>query len=340
MLLSHAKALHLAPSSGLVVPLAMLAFEESPFALLPKGVHSALTFVGLLAVGKILAGALWGAVVALRAHLWGRLWAKELVQSYGKWAVVTGSTDGIGKSYAKELAKKGMNIVLISRNLEKLQKVAGEIKTQYGVETHVVQADFSSGRPIYSNISKHLKDKDIGVLVNNVGMAASASLFDGLSEDDIWAYLNVNMASVLAMTHLVLPEMLRKKKGAIVNVSSMTANFPMAYIQVYAASKAFVTSFSRALQLEFGSSGVSIQCLEPAFVVSNMTRPVEDFRTPSLFVPSSDVFAANAVATIGNSKLTTGYWSHGLQLAWWKSLPEWFILNGFKRFFESKQKLE
>lgn len=86
MLLSHAKALHLAPSSGLVVPLAMLAFEESPFALLPKGVHSVLTFVGLLAVGKILAGALWAAVVALRAHLWGRLWAKELVQSYGKWA--------------------------------------------------------------------------------------------------------------------------------------------------------------------------------------------------------------------------------------------------------------
>lgn len=75
-----------AASSGLVVPRAMLAFEESPLAPLSKDVHSVLALVGLLAVGKILAGALWGAVVALRTHVWGRLWPKKLVQTYGNWA--------------------------------------------------------------------------------------------------------------------------------------------------------------------------------------------------------------------------------------------------------------
>ncbi|XP_042855475.1 inactive hydroxysteroid dehydrogenase-like protein 1 [Penaeus japonicus] len=318
----------------------MLDLEEPlPFPL-PKAAQNVLTVVGFLVVGKILVCAVWAAVAMLRTHLWARLWDKRLPQTYGKWAVVTGSTDGIGKSYAKELAKKGMNILLVSRNMEKLQRVAGEIRSQYGVETDIAQADFADGRPIYSNIEKHLTDKDIGILVNNVGMAVHPRLYERQMEDDIWAYVNVNVASVLAMTRLVLPGMLRRKKGAIVNVSSITAHFPMAYIEVYSATKAFVSSFTRALQLEYGSSGVTIQCLEPAFVISNMTSSVEEFRTPGLFLPTSDTFAANAVATIGYSNRTTGYWTHELQLAWWKSFPEWYIMNGFKGFFESKQKIE
>nr|XP_053651154.1 inactive hydroxysteroid dehydrogenase-like protein 1 [Cherax quadricarinatus] len=78
--------------------------------------------------------------------------------------VVTGATDGIGKAYATELAKNGMNIILVSRTQEKLENVAQEIRGRYAVETEIVRADFSVGRTIYDDISKHLEGKEIGIL--------------------------------------------------------------------------------------------------------------------------------------------------------------------------------
>ncbi|XP_042859279.1 inactive hydroxysteroid dehydrogenase-like protein 1 [Penaeus japonicus] len=316
----------------------MLVLEESLLLLFPRGVLSVLALVGLLAVGKILARSLWVAVGALRTYVWARLWRKNLVQTYGKWAVVTGSTDGIGESYAKELAKKGMNILLVSRNMEKLQRVAREIRSQYGVETDIVQADFALGRAVYGNIAKGLKGKDIGILVNNVGMLVTPRLFEKLTEDDIWGYVNVNVASVLAMTRLVLPEMLRRKRGAIVNISSLAAHLPLAYFQVYAATKAFVSSFSRALQQEYQPSGLTIQCVEPGAVSTNMTSFDKDIHTPGLFTATPGSFAVSALATLGHSNRTSGYWAHGMQLAMWMSLPESFVLKSNKAMFESKDK--
>ncbi|XP_069970706.1 inactive hydroxysteroid dehydrogenase-like protein 1 [Penaeus vannamei] len=316
----------------------MSNLEERLLLLLPKGVVGVLALVGILAVGRILACSVWGVVGALRTYVWARLWAKSLPETYGKWAVVTGSTDGIGKSYAKELAKKGMNILLVSRNMEKLQRVAKEIRSKYRVQTDVVQADFALGRPIYGNIAKRLKGKDIGILVNNVGMLLAPGPFKKLTEDNIWAYVNVNVASVLAMTRLVLPEMLRRKKGAVVNVSSVASYFPMAYFQVYSASKAFVSSFSRALREECGSSGAAVQCVEPGAVSTNMTSFDKDIHTPGFFTPTADAFAGSAVATLGHAARTTGYWAHRLQLAVWRTLPERYIVSSYKARMDNKLK--
>merc|ERR1739838_746783 len=126
--------------------------------------------LGIFVAGKITVTTTWNLLVGLRAHLWSRLKKRNLKEEYGQWAVVTGSTDGIGKSYAKELAKSGMNILLISRTKEKLERVAKEIGDEFSVETEIVQADFSNGLPIYENIAKHLQNKEIGILVNNVGI--------------------------------------------------------------------------------------------------------------------------------------------------------------------------
>ncbi|KAJ8951942.1 hypothetical protein NQ318_013609 [Aromia moschata] len=89
----------------------------------------------------------------------------------GKWAVVTGATDGIGKAYAELLAKKGLKIVLISRTQSKLDDVAKEIEQKYNVETKTIAANFTNTTVIYSEIDKQLTGLDIGVLVNNVGMS-------------------------------------------------------------------------------------------------------------------------------------------------------------------------
>ncbi|XP_063609997.1 inactive hydroxysteroid dehydrogenase-like protein 1 [Penaeus indicus] len=123
-----------------------------------------LAVVGVCYAGSVAISLLWQVTNGVRVHFWSRLWKKDLVGKYGKWAVVTGSTDGIGKSYAKELASKGMNILLVSRTKAKLEQVAQEITSKYGVETDIAQADFSEGRSVYANIAEHLKGKDIGIL--------------------------------------------------------------------------------------------------------------------------------------------------------------------------------
>ncbi|XP_042209410.1 inactive hydroxysteroid dehydrogenase-like protein 1 [Homarus americanus] len=138
--------------------------------------------IGILYVVKVTTYLLHDVVTGVRTLFWSRLWDKRLVAKYGKWAVVTGSTDGIGKEYAKKLAQGGMNIILISRTMEKLKKVETEIADEYGVETEVVQADFSQGRVIYEDIGKHLQDKEIGVLVNNVGGVANLPCLLGAKE--------------------------------------------------------------------------------------------------------------------------------------------------------------
>ncbi|KAK8726952.1 hypothetical protein OTU49_010158, partial [Cherax quadricarinatus] len=141
-----------------------------------------------------------------------------------------------------------MNIVLISRTQEKLEKVAQEIRGQYEVETDIVRADFTDGRPIYDNIRKHLEGKEVGILVNNVGVVGSIPcLFKDAPEDDIWALLNVNSAAVPAMIKLVLPGMMARRKGAIVNISSMAGSFPLPLLQIYCGTK--VNNYSRTCDI-------------------------------------------------------------------------------------------
>lgn len=151
---------------------------------------------------------------------------------------VTGSTDGIGKAYAEELAKHGVNIILISRNKEKLEAVSRSISETYKVETDFIVADFSKGREPYPAIKDALKEREIGILVNNVGIFYPyPDYFTTLSEDMLWDMINVNVASANMMTYIVLPGMVERRRGAIVNVSSAACCQPTPMMTAYGASK-------------------------------------------------------------------------------------------------------
>ncbi|XP_048451386.1 17-beta-hydroxysteroid dehydrogenase type 3 isoform X4 [Rhincodon typus] len=131
-------------------------------------------------------------------------------QSLGEWAVITGGTDGIGKAFAHEFAKCGLNIVLISRTKEKLTKVADEIEQASGREVKTIQVNFIK-RDIYQHIKENLRGLEIGVLVNNVGIMQKPDPCRFLEINDIDKtiddMINVNMVSVVKMTQLVLPKM-------------------------------------------------------------------------------------------------------------------------------------
>lgn len=153
-------------------------------------------------------------------------------------ACPVGATDGIGRAYAEELASRGLNIILISRNQEKLQMVAKDIADTYKVETDVIVADFSSGRKIYDVIREALQDRDIGILVNNVGVFYPyPQYFTQVSEDTLWDIVNVNIAAATLMVHIVLPGMVERKKGAIVTISSGSCCKPTPQLAAFSASK-------------------------------------------------------------------------------------------------------
>ncbi|XP_048451385.1 17-beta-hydroxysteroid dehydrogenase type 3 isoform X3 [Rhincodon typus] len=161
-------------------------------------------------------------------------------QSLGEWAVITGGTDGIGKAFAHEFAKCGLNIVLISRTKEKLTKVADEIEQASGREVKTIQVNFIK-RDIYQHIKENLRGLEIGVLVNNVGIMQKPDPCRFLEINDIDKtiddMINVNMVSVVKMTQLVLPKMKERQKGLILNISSGAANAPCPFFGLYSSTK-------------------------------------------------------------------------------------------------------
>ncbi|KAM9440668.1 hydroxysteroid (20-beta) dehydrogenase 2 [Clarias gariepinus] len=265
----------------------------------------------------------------IKVHLVSSIWQTDL-REYGKWAVVTGATAGIGQAYAIELARRGLDVVLISRSQEKLARVAAEIESRYRRQTRVIQADFTEGHSIYPAIEEQLKDLEIGILVNNVGMNYAGMLVNFLDIPDpekrITEVINCNILSVTQMSRLVLPQMIERAKGLIINISSEASSNPQPMLTVYSATKIFVTYFSRCLHAEYQPRGIIVQCVIPFLVSTNMTYNVK----VSPLVKSSASFAREALNTVGYSSFTSGCMTHALQHLALKILfPGWLRLSPF-----------
>ncbi|KAK2164026.1 hypothetical protein LSH36_70g05033 [Paralvinella palmiformis] len=219
--------------------------------------------------------------------------------------LVTGATDGIGKGYAHELARKGINVLLISRSPEKLIDVAKEIEKKYGVKTKSLAYDFSDDDSIYQSIKRGVTGLDIGILVNNVGMS--------------YGYPEYYMELKDEMTKIILPIMAEKKKGIVINIASAAAKHPFALLSLYSATKAFVSYLTVGLEQEYASRGIIFQCVLPFLVSTKMSR----IRQSSFFVPDPYSYARSALTTVGVESTTFGCVSHALQAFVFDSIPTW-----------------
>lgn len=181
----------------------------------------------------------------------------------GKWALVTGASSGIGEQFARQLAGQGANLILVARSKNKMESLASELKKKHGVKVEVIAIDLGKeGAPGEVNQQCQLLKLDVEVLVNNAGFATHG-LFEQVSGVRQHDEVMLNVAAVVDMTHLFLPDMLRRSSGTVINVASTAGFQPLPYMAVYGATKAFILSFTQALWWENRKRGVQFFTLCP-----------------------------------------------------------------------------
>ncbi|XP_006902259.1 PREDICTED: testosterone 17-beta-dehydrogenase 3 [Elephantulus edwardii] len=262
-------------------------------------------------------------------HFW-KVLPRYFLQSMGQWAVITGAGDGIGKAYSFELAKQGLNVVLISRTLEKLQTIATEIEETTGSSVKIIQADYTKD-DIYESIKENLKGLEIGILVNNVGMLPSLLPNHFLNTpDEIQNLIHCNVTSVVKMTQLILKHMESRRKGLILNISSGVALFPWPLYSLYSSSKAFMCTFSKALQVEYKAKGIIVQVLTPYAISTSMTK----YLNPNMITKTSNEFVKESLNYVTTGDENCGCLVHEILAGFLQLIPSWaFYSSVFQKFF-------
>ncbi|MFF4491051.1 SDR family NAD(P)-dependent oxidoreductase [Streptomyces sp. NPDC001544] len=195
--------------------------------------------------------------------------------------LVTGATMGIGAAIADRMAQEGMDLVLVARDAARLEAAAKRLRADHGVEVLAVPLDLSHEQASVQ-LAERLKDERVAVevLVNNAGVAQVGPVAD-TNPARMRALVDVNARAVAELTSLLLPDMLVRGHGAIVNIASTAAYAPAPYNAAYGASKAFVLSFTRAVWAETKRTGVRVVAVSPGATETPMnTRPVPGKRQP------------------------------------------------------------
>jgi short-subunit dehydrogenase len=209
----------------------------------------------------------------------------------GKTAVVTGASSGLGVDFAKALAKRGANLVLVARRKDELEKLAAELVKQFAVDVKTISLDLSdatSGSKLMAELKKMKLDADI--LINNAGFGTSGR-FANENRTKVAEEITLNVLTLVDLTHAVLPGMLKRNSGAIVNIASTAAYQPVPGMAVYAATKSFVLSFTSAVWGETKDTGVRVLAVSPGATATNFFN-VAGATPSSALAPASDVIEA------------------------------------------------
>lgn len=176
-------------------------------------------------------------------------------------ALITGASVGIGYELAKQFARAGRDLILVARNEAKLQEVAAEMKTLGAPSAEVMVADLSQASAAADLVSR-LGDRPVDELINNAGFGAVGP-FTEIDRARQLEMIQVNITALVDLTHLLLPQMIARKTGGILNVASTAGFQPGPFMAIYYATKAFVLSFSEAIGEELKSTGVRVSALCP-----------------------------------------------------------------------------
>ncbi|CAN6840883.1 unnamed protein product [Brassica oleracea] len=257
------------------------------------------------------------------------------LKRYGSWAMVTGATDRIGRAFAHELAKHGLNLILVSRNPSKLASVSDDFRQEFPqIKIKIIPFDCSEGG--YGAIEEGIKGVEVGILINNVGITYPRAMF--FHEVDQLKSLGLILKPPLGSQRSLIGPVLHRRRGAIVNISSGAAvvvpSHPL--YAIYAATKAYVDKLSRSVHVEYKQFGIHVHCQVPLYVATRMVSVVAAVDKPSVFIPSPEVYAKAAVEQIGIGSRCSPFWAHSLQWFLLGLLPEnlldiWRLSIGLRR---------
>lgn len=222
------------------------------------------------AVWKALRGSEWAVIIGFSgaAHgpsphqARGGVPRMHDLKCYGKWALVTGASAGIGKAFAEAIAAKGLNCVLVARRLNRLQDLADDLGSRYGVECRCVNEDLAQSASAY-RVAEAVEDLEVGLLVNNAGVGY-AWPFEDSEPERLADMISLNCVTPALLTRLLAPEMIKRRCGGIILVGSVLGVIPSPFHTVYGATKAFAIALAEGLYGEYEQAGIDVLALCPS----------------------------------------------------------------------------
>jgi len=215
----------------------------------------------------------------------------DLSQVSGRTALITGASTGIGAEFARQLAARGANLVLVARSVDKLEQTAATLRAEYHVDVVTEQLDLAvpdAPKRLFERVAE--LGLAVDLLVNNAGLGWSGPSAE-LAPAGAAALVDLNVKAVVENTVRFLPAMVARGRGAIVNVASTAAFQPAPYLAAYAATKAFVLSFTQAVSAENADTGVRVLALCPGPtetpMMSGQKSPLGRMRTPEQVVATA-----------------------------------------------------
>ncbi|MEO1431433.1 MAG: SDR family oxidoreductase [Cyanobacteria bacterium J06632_19] len=223
-------------------------------------------------------------------------------------ALITGASGGIGKCFAQKLAAQNTNLIIVARSEDKLKALAQELQEQYKIQVDVIVKDLTqTSAPQEVFEATQAKGLTVDLLINNAGFGDYGE-FTKTEGDRQIEMIQLNNVALVALTHKFLPQMRERGAGSIINVSSIAAYQPIPYLSVYAATKAFVRSFSEALWAENRQYGVKVLAVSPgptetnffneANFPSSLARNAQSISTPEEVVDEAMKALENGNAAV------------------------------------------
>jgi len=249
--------------------------------------------------------------------------------------LVTGASSGIGRELARQFAAHGARLILVARRVERLQQLGAELKSNHGAESWIIPCDLADAEATQALLD-HLRaaGDQIDILVNNAGFG-QLGRFDETDPERLYDMVAVNVAAVTRLTRSLLPGMIARRRGGVLNVASTAAFQPGPNMAVYYASKAYVLLLSEAIYEECSGTGVKVSCLCPGPVDTEFG---EDSGMEKSLLFKLGPWPADKVARAGIRGLRRGKpvvipgFFNKLSAFSVRFMPRWAVRKAAKRF--------
>jgi short-subunit dehydrogenase len=249
-----------------------------------------------------------------------------------KLALITGASAGLGVDFARELASFGHNLILTARRLDRLDALKQGLEKKHGIVVHCISSDLSSEEGCQKLLDL-LRTKGLSpdILINNAGYGACGA-FDQLPSESQMGMISLNVLALCWLTRQLLPDMLKRKQGYILNVASVAAFQPGPGMATYFATKAFVLSFSEALHEEVLEHGVHVSCLCPGTTRTEFFEVAGADHVPSApgTMESLPVVRAGLNGMWGNQAVVVPGWHNFLTVQLNRFLPRFVVRKAAK----------